>query len=83
MVFGGYKYFGKFHVLSGDVPLILGMDFLKSVQPCLDWKNGKVSCFVGKKRFDLPTCPIGNVDHFLDNNSFSGLKVDMDDAEHV
>jgi hypothetical protein len=30
-MFGGYKYHGKFFVLKGDVPLILGMDFLVSV----------------------------------------------------
>ena len=31
IMFGGYKYNGKFHVLDGDVPLILGMDFLTAV----------------------------------------------------
>lgn len=31
IMFGGYKYHGKFFVLKGDVPLILGMDFLVSV----------------------------------------------------
>jgi hypothetical protein len=30
-MFGGFKYNGKFQVLSGDVPLILGMDFLVAV----------------------------------------------------
>jgi hypothetical protein len=30
-MFGGFKYHGKFYVLSGDVPLILGMDFLTYV----------------------------------------------------
>ena len=81
-MFGGYKYHGKFHVLSGDVPLILGMDFLMSAQPSVDWKNRKVSVFVGVRKFDLPTCNIGSVD-VQDSNSFAGLEVDDDDAEHT
>ena len=76
---------GRFHVLEGDVPLILGMDFLVKAQPMVNWKGKSVSCLVGKKRFDLPTCEIGGSTnqedsgaHRLDNNSFKGLDVDFD-----
>lgn len=81
-MFGGFKYHGNFHVLKGSVPLILGMDFLKSVQPCVDWKNQKVMVFVGTRKFDLPTCSIGSVDQ-RDDNSFAGLEVEQDNAEHA
>ena len=56
------------------------MDFLKSVYPCVDWKNLKVSCFAGRRRFDLPTCPIDDMNS-ADHNSFVGLHVDFDDSE--
>lgn len=81
-MFGGFKYNGKFHVLRGDVPLILGMDFLASASPSVDWKGKKVTCFVGVRKFDLPTCEIGDVDTQCDDNSFAGLSVD-DGAVHV
>ena len=74
-MFGGFKYHGKFHVLNGDVPLILGMDFLTSAQPSVDWKNRKVTVYVVNKKYDLPTCTIGDVDQ-QDDNSFAGLDVD-------
>ena len=70
-------YLGRFHVLEGQVPLILGMEFLVKAQPMVDWKGKSVSCLVGKKKFDLPTCEIGGPSnlgdsgaHRLDNNSF-------------
>jgi hypothetical protein len=74
--FGNYNYHGSFHVLKGDVPLILGMDFLVKVSPAIDWKNSKVTCYVGTKKFILPTCSIGNVDNITDANTFAGLEVD-------
>ena len=82
--FGGYSYLGRFHVLRGDVPLILGMEFLASAHPYIDFKNKKVVCYVGNKRFDLPTCEIGNVDEHVqcaDSNQFAGLDVENLDAE--
>lgn len=81
-MFGGYKYSGKFHVLKGDVPLILGMEFLTSASPSVDWKKKKVYCFVGSRKFVLPTCTIGEVDANNDDNSFAGLTVD-DGAAHA
>lgn len=81
-MFGGYKYSGCFHVLSGDVPLILGMEFLTSASPSVDWKAKKVCCFVGSRKYILPTCEIGAVDICNDDNSFAGLTVD-DSAEHA
>lgn len=69
-------------MLSGDVPLILGMEFLTSVSPSVDWKNKKVCCFVGNRKYILPTCSIDSVDAKNDDNSFAGLSVD-DDTEHV
>jgi hypothetical protein len=58
------------------VPLILGMDFLVKVSPAVDWKAAKVTCYVGTKKYILPTCNIGNVDNITDANSFAGLSVD-------
>lgn len=81
-MFGGFKYHGKFHVLNGDVPLILGMDFLTSAQPSVDWKNRKVMVFIGQKKYDLPTCSIGEVNQ-QDDNSFAGLNVDDNNMENV
>ena len=79
IMFGGFKYHGKFYVLSGDVPLILGMDFLTYVQPQIDWKERSVVVFVGSRKFSLPTCQIGSVD----DNSFAGLNVEPDDIVHM
>ena len=82
--FGGYSYLGRFHVLRGDIPLILGMEFLSSAHPAIDFKNKKVVCYVGQKRFDLPTCEIGNVDEHVQcahGNQFAGLQVENSDAE--
>ena len=81
-MFGGYKYNGMFHVLKGDVPLILGMDFLTHVSPYVNWKNKLVTCYVGTRKFILPTCSIGEVPVNSDDNSFAGLSVD-DSAEHA
>ena len=60
------------------------MEFLASAHPSIDFKNKKVVCYVGKKRFDLPTCEIGNVDEHVqcaDSNSFAGLNVEQPDAD--
>ena len=73
VMFGGYKYHGKFFVLQGEVLLILGMDFLVSVQPQVDWKEHSVVVYIGNRRFSLPTCTIGSVES---SNSFAGLTVD-------
>ena len=37
--FDGFEYLGSFHVLDGEVPLILGMDFLTSAHPHIDFKR--------------------------------------------
>ena len=69
--FGGYSYLGSFHVLDGDVPLILGMDFLTSAHPHINFRTKEVTCYVGTSRFRLPTCEIGSVDdHKGDQNVF-------------
>ena len=58
------------------MPLILGMDFLVKASPAVDWKASKVTCYVGTKKYILPTCNISNVDNITDANSFAGLSVD-------
>jgi hypothetical protein len=60
------------------VPLILGMDFLVKVSPSVDWKSNKVTCYVGNKKYILPTCNINNIDTICDHNTFAGLNVDDD-----
>ncbi len=50
------------------MPLILGMDFLVKTSPAINWKSSKVTCFVGSKKFNLPTCSISNVDDITDAN---------------
>jgi hypothetical protein len=55
-------------VLKGDVPLILGMDFLVKVSPSVDWKNKRVTCYVGSRHFNLPTCDIKNLSDICDDN---------------
>ena len=45
-----HKYSDTFHVLRGDVPLILGMQFLRTCTPCIDWKNTRITCFKNKKK---------------------------------
>lgn len=54
VTFGGFKYNGNFHVLRGDDPLILDIDFLASAFSSVDWKGKKVTCFVGVRKFDIP-----------------------------
>ena len=81
--FGGYTYLGSFHVLNGEVPLILGMDFLTSAHPHIDFRNKQVVCYAGTQKYNLPTCDIGTVeDHVAgDQNVFSGLEVEDSDVE--
>ena len=76
--FGGYTYLGSFHVLSGQVPLILGMDFLTSAQPHINFRDKKVVCYAGTQKYNLPTCDIGTVDDHVvgDQNVFSGLEIE-------
>ena len=71
-------------MLKGDVPLILGMDFLVKTSPYVNWKDRTVTCYVGNKKYILPTCNIGSVDNMCDDNSFAGLPVDVpkDSSEH-
>jgi hypothetical protein len=57
------------------VPLILGMDFLVKVSPSVDWKKGKVTCYVKNRKYTLPTTSISNINSFCDDNSFAGLHV--------
>ena len=51
---------GRFHVLKGEVPLILVMDFLTKVHPSIDFCNKRVTCYIGSRKFELPTSEIGN-----------------------
>ena len=60
------------------MPLILGMDFLVKASPSVNWKEKKVTCYVGTKSYILPTCSINDVDNVTDANSFAGLSVDDD-----
>ena len=55
------------------MPLILGMDFLVKASPSVNWKEKKVTCYVGTKSYILPTCSINDVDNVTDANSFAGL----------
>ena len=83
MNFGGYTYLGSFHVLPGEVPLILGMEFLTSAHPHIDFRNKQVVCYAGTQKYNLPTCDIGTVeDHVVgDQNVFSGLEVEDNGVE--
>ncbi len=38
IIFGTFKYFGTFFVLTENVPLILGMTFFTDVAPAIDWQ---------------------------------------------
>ena len=58
------------------MPLILGMDFLSKTSPAINWKTGTVTCYVGTRKYNLPTCNIGDVDDITNANSFAGLSVD-------
>ena len=43
VLFGKVHYCGNFFVLSCDVPLILGMEFLRSMKPIIDFENRRVA----------------------------------------
>jgi hypothetical protein len=60
------------------------MDFLVKASPSVDWKAKKVTCYVGNKKYNLPTCNITNVNTLCDDNQFAGLHVDddNDNSEH-
>ncbi len=58
------------------MPLILGMDFLVKVSPFVDWKKGKVTCYVGNTKYTLPTASISNINSLCDDNPFAGLHVE-------
>ena len=45
------------------------MDSLVKAYPSVDWKAKKVTCYVGNKKYNLPTC---NLD-ISDDNSFANL----------
>ena len=51
------------------MPLILGMYFLVKASPSVNWKQKKVTCYVGTKNYILPTCSINDVDNVADANS--------------
>jgi hypothetical protein len=53
------------------------MEFLVKVSPSVDWKRGRVKCYVGKKVYNLPTCNINDINTIRDDNTFAGLEVDM------
>lgn len=61
------------------------MDFLVKVAPFVDWKQKTVTCYVGTKKYILPTCSIGSIGNISDDNSFAGLQVDVtdDSAAHA
>ena len=43
VLFGKVHYCGRFFVLSCEVPLILGMEFLRSMKPVIDFENRRVA----------------------------------------
>jgi hypothetical protein len=69
LLLGSYKYNGPFHVLKGDVPLILGMEFLRKTTPLINWKHNIVTCIKNNITYNLPTCKLG----ISDDNSFANL----------
>ena len=50
--FGSVAHLMLFTVLECECPSILGMPFLKSVNPVIDWKSGQIS-FPAKISSDL------------------------------
>jgi hypothetical protein len=56
------------------------MDFLKYVSPDVDWKEGKVTTYVGNKKFILPTCNINSISKISDDNSFAELTIEDTDS---
>lgn len=54
------------------------MDFLVKTSPAINWKSSTVTCYVGNKRYILPTCNISNIDDISNANQFAGLAVDDD-----
>lgn len=53
--FGKFRYFGPFHVLDYSVPLILGMEFLSSTKPDVDFYHKTVVVHKRKCKYELPT----------------------------
>ena len=72
LLLGDYKYNDTFHVLDGDVPLILGMQFLRTCTPNINWKHNRVTCFKNNRTYLLPTCSLG----MQTDNSFATLPID-------
>ena len=56
------------------------MDFLKYVSPDVDWKEGKVTTYVGNKKIILPTCNINSISKISDDNSFTELTIEDTDS---
>ena len=56
------------------------MDFLKYVSPDVDWKEGKVTTYVGNKKIILPTCNINSISKISDDNSFAELTIEDTDS---
>ena len=42
---GPFKTVLRFHVIDANVPTILGMPFLATVNPQIDWQKRKVTVF--------------------------------------
>ena len=42
---GPFKTVLRFHVIDADVPTILGMPFLATANPQIDWQKRKVTVF--------------------------------------
>ena len=46
-------------MLNCDVPLILGMEFLRQMKPLVNFERKLVSILHAGKRYQLPTCVVG------------------------
>ncbi len=70
--FGPYTYFGTFYVLQANIPLILGMTFLKNAQPKVDWLRRQCFIVKGKQRCSLPVLPYDSRSMHVLVNSWPG-----------
>ncbi len=52
------------------------MDFLVKVSPDVDWKEGKVTKYIGNKLYVLPTCNINSISKISNDKSFAGLDIE-------
>ena len=42
VIFSGLEYIGIFQIIDGEIPLILGMSFLKDMKPVIDFGGNTV-----------------------------------------